>query len=65
MPDNQHRKLYSKTYYSQQANLHYAECSRACAERMSFVSVPSARGAKYIQKKSEWITTRFRSSGRT
>ena len=28
MPDNQHRELYSKTYYSRQANLHYAECSR-------------------------------------
>ena len=24
MPDNQHRKLYSKTYYSRQANLHYS-----------------------------------------
>ena len=33
MPDNQHRKLYSKTYYSRQANLHYAECSRACVLR--------------------------------
>ena len=32
--DNQHRKLYSKTYYPRQANLHYAECSRACAKRM-------------------------------
>ena len=31
MPDNQHRKLYSKTYYSRQANVHYAECSRASA----------------------------------
>ncbi len=32
MPDNQHRKLYSKTYYSRQANLHYAECSRGWIE---------------------------------
>ena len=31
MPDNQHRKLYSKTNHPRQANLHYAECGRACA----------------------------------
>ena len=33
MPDNQHRQLYSKTCYSRQANLHYAERGRACARR--------------------------------
>ena len=26
MPDNQHRKLYSMTYYPRQANVHYAVC---------------------------------------